>query len=343
MNGPAKFHWSGATKMRKVLVVGGGSIGERHLRCVQQTGLAEVALCESDAARRTAVAERYGVRGLATLDEAAALDWDAAVICTPAHLHVAHALKLAPRTAALLIEKPLATRVDEALELRRALAGKIVRVAYTFRMHPAVRAVAELAAQGELGRVLQVTVAGGQHFPTYRPAYREIYYAKRETGGGAVQDAVTHTLDLVQHLAGRFDWIFCDYDHLALEGVTVEDTVNLIGRTAGETVMVSLATNQFMAPNELFVQLNGTEASAQIRLHEQRFGIHRLGGQWQWSEPLAAERDDLFRAQARQLLGLCAGEPDELCSLDDALHVLRVNLAALASQGRGPIAIERDD
>ncbi|HEY5315393.1 MAG TPA: Gfo/Idh/MocA family oxidoreductase [Pirellulales bacterium] len=329
--------------MQKVLVVGGGSIGERHLRSFQQTGLAEVALCEADAARRAAVAERYSVRGWATLDEAAAHDWDAAVICTPAHLHVAHALKLAPRTTALLIEKPLATRIDEALELRQALTGKIVRVAYTFRMHPAVRAVADLVRQGELGRVLQVTVVGGQHFPTYRPAYREIYYAQRATGGGAVQDAVTHALDLIQHLAGRFDWIFCDYGHQALEGVTVEDTVHVVGRTAGDTVMVSLAESQFMAPNELFVQLNGTTASAQIRLHEQRFGVHRLGGQWQWSEPLVAERDDLFRAQARELLGIGAGQPDELCSLDDALHVLRVNLAALASQGREPIAIQRDD
>jgi predicted dehydrogenase len=329
--------------MQKVLIVGGGSIGERHLRCFQQTGLAEVALCEPDASRRAAISERYGVRGWATLDEAATLEWDAAVICTPAHLHVAHALKLAPRTTALLIEKPLATRIDEALELRGALAGKTVRVAYTLRMHPAVRAVADLAVQGELGRVLQVTVIGGQHFPTFRPAYREIYYARRETGGGAVQDAATHMFDLMQRLAGRWDWIFCDYAHQALEGVEVEDTVHAVGRAAGDTVMVSLATNQFMAPNELYVQLNGTLASAQIRLHEQRFGIHRLGGQWQWSEPLAAERDDLFRAQARELLGIRAGEPDELCSLNDALHVLRVNLAALASQGREPIVIERDD
>lgn len=332
----------GGNSLRKVLIVGGGSIGERHLRCFQQTHLAEPTLCEADAARRAHVTDRYGVPGLATVDEAAQCAWDAAVICTPAHLHVAHALALAPRAAAVLIEKPLATRIDEALQLRQSPAGKLVRVAYTFRMHPAVRAVAELVANGELGRLLQVTVVGGQHFPTYRPAYREIYYASRATGGGAVQDAATHVFDLIQHLAGRFDWVFCDWGHQALEGVEVEDTVHLLGRTAGNTVMVSLAESQFMAPNELFIQLNGTQASAQIRLHEHRYGVHRLAGQWQWSEPLVSERDELFRRQAHELLGICAGEPDTLCSLDDALHVLRVNLAALASQGREPIAIQRD-
>lgn len=331
------------SSLQKVLIVGGGSIGERHLRCFQQTSPAEPVLCETDGPRRAAIAERYQVRSLATLDEAAANDWDAAVICTPAHLHVAHALALAPRTQAILIEKPLATRVEEALELRKQLAGRIVRVAYTMRMHPAVRAVAELIGRGELGQVRQATVIGGQHFPTYRPAYREIYYASRATGGGAIQDAATHMFDLLQHLVGRFDWVFCDYGHQALEGVEVEDTVHLTARAAGGAVMVSLAVSQFMAPNEMIVQVNGTQASAQIRLHEHRYGVQRIGEEnWGWSEPLIAERDDLFRAQARELLGILAGRADRLCSLDDALHVLRVNLAALESAGETPLAIERD-
>ena len=41
-----------------VLVVGGGSIGERHLRCFQDIGCT-MALCDTNADRRRELAERY--------------------------------------------------------------------------------------------------------------------------------------------------------------------------------------------------------------------------------------------------------------------------------------------
>jgi predicted dehydrogenase len=257
-------------------------------------------------------------------------------------LHVAHALALAPRTPALLIEKPLATRLDEARQLAPALAGKVVQVAYVLRCHPAVAAVRDVLASGRLGRLLQVTVAAGQHFPTFRPAYREIYYANRATGGGAIQDAATHLFDLVQHLAGRFQWVFCDAGHQALEGVSVEDTVHLTARAGGGAgdVMVSIALNQFMAPNETTLQLNGSEGSAQIRFHEQRYGLFLRGAEaWQWSEPLVHERDDLFRLQARYFLEARTHGQPVPCTLTEALHTLAINVAALESAGERRVTI----
>jgi predicted dehydrogenase len=314
------------------LVVGGGSIGERHLRCFQQIG-ADARLCDTNDARRQEVSDRYGLpESFASVEAAAERTWDAAVICTPAHLHVGHAVTLAPRTKGLLIEKPLATNLAEVPRLREAIAGKTVGVAYVLRTHPAVEAVKEVVAAGRLGKLLQVTVLSGQHFPTFRPAYREIYYNNRATGGGAIQDAATHSFDLIQYLAGRFDWIYCDASHQALPGVEVEDTVHVVGRTNGGKVMVSLALNQFMAPNETIVALNGNEASAQIRFHESCYGVLRLGEQeWKWSEPLVKERDDLFRMQAQRFLDALAGHRSVACSLDDAQHALFVNLAALKS------------
>ena len=86
-----------------------------------------------------------------------------------------------------------------------------MQIAYVLRHHPATQRTRELLTEGAIGKLHQVTVVAGQHFPSFRPAYRDIYYARRETGGGAVQDAATHLFDIVQHLAGPLDWIFCDY------------------------------------------------------------------------------------------------------------------------------------
>jgi predicted dehydrogenase len=316
----------------EVLVVGGGSIGERHLRCFQQTGCS-VALCETNAKRREELTERYKLeRTYDSLAEAAKSNWYGVVICTPAHLHVDHVAIAAGSTSALLIEKPLCTQLDDVERLRNVTGGKIVQVAYVLRHHPATQHVRQLVGEGVIGPVHEVTVAAGQHFPTFRPAYRDIYYRSHETGGGAIQDAATHHFDLIQHLAGPLDWLFCDAAHQELADVEVEDTVHVVGRAGGGRTLVSLALNQFMAPNETQVQLNGSRGSLAIRFHEHRAGLYLHGDPgWTWTEPLAADRDDLFRAQAQAFLLAAVGQTPPLCTLEDGIRALKANLAALRS------------
>jgi predicted dehydrogenase len=328
--------------LMNVLIVGGGSIGERHLRCFQQTGACQVALCEPLDERRARLVAEYNLQqAFASLDQAVEQSWDAAVICTPANLHVDHALRLAPQTGAFLIEKPLSTKLDDVAKLEDVARQKPLEVAYVYRAHPAVHAVRRLLAEGQIGQLRQVVASSGQHFPTFRPAYREIYYRDRATGGGAVQDAATHMFDAVQHIGGRFAWVWCDYGHQVLPGVEVEDTVHLAGRLDGGQVMVSVTLNQFQAPNETWLQLNGDQGSLRIHFHEHRYGLLRHGdAAWQWSEPLVHERDDLFRRQAAAFLEVAAGRAPSVCNLASARHTLEVNLAALASAGERRVAIE---
>ncbi len=327
----------------RILIVGGGSIGERHLRCFRDVlDAGEVALCDVSTEIREQLTQRYQLQSVfATLEDALAERWDAAVICTPAHLHVPHALALAPAADALMIEKPLSTGLDGIPDVRNAWQGRVLNIAYVMRVNPLVIAAKEILESGELGDLLQVTVTSGQHFPTFRPAYREIYYTRHETGGGAIQDAATHHFNMLQFLAGEFDWVFCDAGHQALEGVQVEDTVHVCGRTGGGKTMVSLTLNQFMAPNESYAQFNCRGGSLRLNFHEQRYGTMRHGDDtWTWSNPGTLERDDLFREQARSFLNAAAHREPVRCTLDEAEHTLKINLAALHSAGRERVAIE---
>jgi len=80
----------------RTLIVGVGSIGERHLRCFKQTGRADVAICERNAKLRDDVAARYNVeQTFDHLDAAIDAGFDAAVIATPAPLHIPMATQLA--------------------------------------------------------------------------------------------------------------------------------------------------------------------------------------------------------------------------------------------------------
>jgi predicted dehydrogenase len=326
------------TAMRhRVLVIGVGSIGERHLRCFRATGRAEVALVEPNDSLRRAVAERYEVtRATADLGAALSPRPDGAVIATPAHLHVPLALRLAGAGVHLLIEKPLGVSLDNVPQLVELVReqGLTAAVAYNYRCHPLLAALREALRAGRFGRPVELIAVAGQHFPTYRPAYRSIYYADRATGGGAVQDALTHVLNAGEWLLGPIDRLVADAAHQALEGVAVEDTVHLLARHGA--VLASYSLNQHQAPNEFTITVVGERGTARCEFHEHR---------WRWmswpEEPWhdevlpPLERDTLYITQANAFLDAIEGKAAVPCSLEEGVQTLRVNLAALASVESG--------
>lgn len=328
--------------MHSLLIIGCGSIGERHLRCFQKTGRCRVTACDTNPSLLAAMQDRYGVRGFATLDEALAADsYEAAVICTPAHLHLPMALTLLKKDLPLLIEKPLA--LDQVLvpQVREAIAasGRFVGVAYVYHFMPWVAESCAYLRSGVLGKILHASLCAGQHFPTFRPAYRDIYYARHEHGGGAIQDALTHVANAFEWMLGPCCRLFADASHQHLDGVTVEDTVNVTARH-GE-VLVSYSLNQFQAPNETTFLIHGQRGSVKIEVHARRWG-HLLAGEadWTWHETPPLERDDLFIAQAHAFIEGVEGRENALCTFEEAVQTLKFNQAALRSVQSGqPIVI----
>ena len=325
------------SELPRVLVVGVGSIGERHLRCFASTGRARLALCEVSRDVRSAVAQRYAVSDVYDdYAQALASRPDFVVLCTPAHLHVSMAIDAAEAGAHLLIEKPLSTTLERLEELQQVVRQRnlVAAVAYVNRCHPALAAMRVAIHSGRFGQPLQIVAVGGQHFPLYRPAYREIYYNNRATGGGAVQDALTHTINAAEWLVGPVDRLVADIAHLALEGVEVEDTVHVLTRHG--SVLGSFSLNQHQAPNESSITVIGSEGTARFEYHQSRWRwVTELGGTWtdENAEPL--ERDTLFVRQADVFLDAVAGKCPPLCTLSEAEQTLEVNLAILRSAETG--------
>ena len=106
-----------------VLIVGVGSIGERHLRCFQSTGRAAVSFVEINDTLRETISQRYGVCGFADLGDAIeAGQATVAVVATPANRHIEIALRLVAAGIHVLIEKPLSTSVERVERLARVTA-----------------------------------------------------------------------------------------------------------------------------------------------------------------------------------------------------------------------------
>lgn len=325
------------SEQKKVLVVGVGSIGERHLRCFQKTGRAQLSLCELNPELRERISSQYGIENAYDSIEAALADSpDAAVIATPAQLHIRMATQMVEAGVNVLIEKPLSTSTEgvQALIDKITEKGLVGAIAYVLHCYPVFIEAREAIRSGRFGEPVEIVVNCGQNFPTYRPAYREIYYNNRATGGGAVQDAMTHLLNAGEWIVGPVDRLVAAFDHKVLEGVEVEDTVHLLTRQGN--VMGSYTLNQHQAKNQATMKVVCTDGIVVIDLVKNR---------WQWAKDIEepwhdeqikpAERDDHFITQANIFLDMLEGKTSGWNPIEDGLQTLRCNLAILKSGDDG--------
>jgi predicted dehydrogenase len=212
--------------------------------------------------------------------------------------------------------------------------GVTAAVGYVYRCHPLLSALRRAVLGGRFGRPVELVSVVGQHFPTFRPAYRDTYYRDRAAGGGAIQDALTHALNAGEWLLGPIDRLVTDAGHQVLEGVAVEDTVHLLARHG--SVLASYSLNQHQAPNELTFTVVCEKGTARWESHEHRWRwMTQPNAPWEEERIEPLERDVLFVAQANAFLDAVEGRTAPQCSLEEGVQTLRANLAALESVERG--------
>lgn len=317
-----------------VLIIGCGSIGERHLRTFLATGRCQVIACDNRPAILAAIAAQYHV--------ATASDWveaitrptvTAVLVATPAPSHVPIATAVLRAGKHCLIEKPLSLTLDGLDELRAAHAtsGRACHVAYVYHSRPELRAAKAFLDRGDFGPVRAATVISGQNFPTYRPAYREIYYNNHAQGGGAIQDAITHLFNLLEWITGPTVSVLCEADHQVLDGVEVEDTVAVITRNPTGAIL-TYTLNQFQAPNETYLQFNCPGGSVKVELAQNRWGHFALGAkEWTWETFPPLDRDGPFAIQAHDFLDACADQPTPMATLEEGVQTVKFVRACFES------------
>lgn len=208
-------------------LVGAGMMGRNHARVlgsiegVDLVGIADPA------------GDKHGVAGgaevVGTVDELISLGIDLAVVAVPTIHHVEAGLELAAAGVHTLVEKPLATTVEEAKDLADAFetAGLIGCVGHIERYNPALRALRARLDNGELGDVYQVATRRQGPFPN------------RIADVGVVKDLATHDIDLTAWLV-RSAYARVSAQTAHKSGRHHEDLVSVTGRLSDGTVVSHL-------------------------------------------------------------------------------------------------------
>jgi predicted dehydrogenase len=286
--------------------------------------------------RRDQMAASYGCPSYATLD-AALKDkpWEAGVVAVPAHIHVPISLELLAAGLHVLIEKPLSVSEENIDRLLDYDGIRTIRVAYVYRHMEPVIALRRELLEGRLGTPLSAQVVCGEDFSRARPDYAGLYYARHETGGGAVQDVLTHFVNAMDWLVGPARLVQCQSANRKLRDVPVEDTVSCsVLHESG--CLANYYISQGQAPKETSFTIHCEAGSLCADLSAMRLGIFAADfDRWEWTAMPCSRRDEFYERQAEDFLGAIEGAESRSCSLGEAVHSLRVNLAALESARSG--------
>jgi predicted dehydrogenase len=177
---------SGADRRLRVGVLGAGVMGSNHARVFM--GLPDVELVgiadPLDAHRQRAI-DLIGCRTFADTDALLAEGLDAVTIAAPTHLHHPIAQHCIARKIHVLVEKPIASTVEEGRDLVASArrAGVTLMVGHVERFNPAVAAIKE-ALKGE--DILSIAITRVGPFPP------------RMSNVGVVIDLAVHDIDLIR-------------------------------------------------------------------------------------------------------------------------------------------------
>ena len=197
-----------------VAVIGAGIAGRAHaaayrtaatLYGLDRPAVRLVAVADPNRPLAGDVARRYGYQRAEPGWQAvaAAPDVDAVSVAAANHLHREMAEGLLAAGKHVLCEKPLADSYADAQAMTAAAAtsGLVAAVGYTYRRSPAISAVGQLLAAGELGEIIQFS---GRYWEDYGldPATPLSWRYQGSTGSGALADLGSHLVDIAEQLCG---------------------------------------------------------------------------------------------------------------------------------------------
>jgi predicted dehydrogenase len=175
-----------ADRSLRVGVVGVGVMGSNHARVLSGLpGVRLVGVADPDTGQRSFVTRALDCGGVDDLDSLIALGVDAITIAAPTHLHHELALTCIDRGIHVLVEKPIASSVEEGQSIIRAAnrASVSLMVGHVERFNPAVQAIKD-ALRGE--DILSIAITRVGPFPP------------RMSNVGVVIDLAVHDIDLIR-------------------------------------------------------------------------------------------------------------------------------------------------
>jgi predicted dehydrogenase len=240
----------------RVLFVGLGGAGQRHLRILRQL-LPDATMLAYRLTRATpllradftvddggkSVEEQYSLTTYDSLAAAMEQRPDLTVISTPTAHHREPMMMAINAGSGVLVEKPWAEDLKDFAAFRAGITdrGLPFLISFQRRFHPQISQARELVRAGGIGRPIVATFTVYSNVPVWHPYedWRTLYAVRPDLGGGVLLTEI-HEIDLANWFFGIPKSVFCVGGNRGPERLDVEDTVQLTVNYEALSVQITL-------------------------------------------------------------------------------------------------------
>lgn len=340
--GALRQTWPRPAAPRPIVIVGaGGIVNDAHLPAYKLAGFPVAGVYDIDPDKAQALAAKWKLRAFDTLDEAIATPGAVYDLALPPSAHVTVLPKL-PDGAAVLLQKPMGSDLEEATAILKLCRAKSLQAAVNFqlRFSPMMLAVADALERGWLGRLIDVEV----HLNLVTP-WHLFPFLK---GLPRVEIAVhsIHYLDTIRALLGNPSGVHARTLGHPSTDLAQTRTSALFDFAPDQRVTFSINHNHDFGRKfqDASFRFEGTEGAAMVKLglllnypegEPDEVWLTRRGGAWTPVPLSGGWFPHAFVGTMSNLQRVAAGEDNALVSsVEDAWHTMALAEAAFESAAK---------
>jgi UDP-N-acetylglucosamine 3-dehydrogenase len=300
--------------MIRVGVVGLGAMGQHHTRVYSQLECELVGVADTDLDKAREVGKQYGIPYYNDYRELIPLT-DAVSIVVPTSFHCEVALAFLNRGIHCIVEKPIASSLEDGEEMLRVARNMHAKLAigHIERFNPVVTGLKRIIDQGVLGEIMIISTR------------RVGPFASRIRDVGIVLDSASHDIDIARYLMGR-DPIGVVARSGRLIHPTQEDHAVIMLDFGRATAAIEV--NWFTPHKVRTLVATGSKGIAYLDYIAQTLVLHNGANEWHAvipkTEPLKLELEHFLRCAEGNELPLVDGR--------EGVQALELCLAASKSQ-----------
>jgi len=204
------------------LVVGCGSIGQRHIKNLQALGIKNIIALRTKKGHFKKLPKNLNVVEHSSWKKVLSLKPDIAIISNPSSLHIDAINKVKKSVKGIFIEKPLSNKSSGCKELLNELRENMIVnfVGNNLFFHPIFVNIFDFINSNNLGRLINIQIQAGQFLPDWHPYedYKKAYYSRKELGGGV-------TLTLIHEIQSAIK--FCGKPSVVSAFINNDDSLKI--------------------------------------------------------------------------------------------------------------------
>ena len=306
-------------KQTNVGVIGVGSMGYNHVRIYSELENANL-VAISDMVRGTLdkVSKEFNTVGYGDYDNILQIDDIEVVnICVPTVFHHDVVMRAIEAGKNVLVEKPIASKLNEAEEMIKAAedAGVTLATGHVERFNPAVRVAKKLIDEGAIG---EVVTANSKRLGPFPPRIRDV---------GVAIDLAIHDIDIFNYLFNsRANTVFANMSS-KLKNCEFEDHAEIM--TKYDSGVLSILETNWLTPyKKRQLNITGIDGIISVDYGNQTVTLFKENNQ---VEDIKVENKEPLKEELRSFVDCVQNNTPPEVSGKDGYEALRIVDAAMTS------------